>query len=107
MLIINYFFPALLSLQIVTKDKKLSYIEYLTTYALYVVGINLMNLLITYLLFPVKRGEFVNDLSISYTMKYLLLSVVLSVTLPYLFKVLSTNIKIKITSLRNENEKDN
>lgn len=98
MSIVLYFIPAILSLHLAVKDKPMNTLGLLSTYAFYVVVLNLFNFALILVLSPDSAPTLTSEISISFAFKYLSLSFLMSLILPLIINALLLNIKLEITN---------
>ena len=103
--LICLFFPTFISLSIIKKRKSYSYSELIFKYPVY-------NVIINFALFIVIRIYIKGDIitnsifnNLNFCIKYLLLSVIISLSLPYIIEFICKNIEFKIEVRKRENEK--
>ena len=96
MLIICLFFPAVISLaihKIIYKNKEL--VDLFIIYVIYNFLINLFINLFSYFVSNIKENIYdINLFTIDFSTKYMILALIISITLPLLYRFLQSNFKI-------------
>lgn len=109
MSILLLFFPGFITLNIRSKRTKKEYKDILKSYPLYTIFINFISLIIVYLYNNRNINYNLNECfnSISFALKYLMLSSIIAFFLPYIIEYITKNFNISMEIRKKNYVKDN